>query len=68
LGNNFPVGQRTKHIDLKTHFARKYIEDDILKLMFISSDANEADIFTKSTTEYLNVKYANKMVEELEVT
>jgi hypothetical protein len=32
LGNNFSVGQRTRHIDIRAHFVRDYIEDDILKL------------------------------------
>jgi transposase InsO family protein len=68
LGNNFSVGQRTKHIDIRTHFVRKYIEDDILKLVFIRSEDNDADIFTKNTTEDLYVKHSNKMVEELAVT
>jgi hypothetical protein len=66
LGNNFSVGQRKKHIDIRTHFVRKNIEDDILKLIFIRSEDNDTDIFTKNTTEDLYV--SNKMVEELEVT
>jgi hypothetical protein len=68
LGNNFSVGQRTKHIDIRSHFVRNYIEDDILKLVFIRSEDNDADIFTKNTTEDLYIKHSNKMVEELVVT
>jgi hypothetical protein len=62
------VGQRTKHIDIRTKFVRKYFEDDILKLIFIISENSNANIFTKNTTEDLYIKHANKMVEELEVT
>jgi hypothetical protein len=68
LGNNFSVGQRTKHIDIRAHFVREYIEDDILKLVFIRSEDNDADIFTKNTTEDLFNKHTNKMVEDLEFT
>jgi hypothetical protein len=45
LGNNFSVGQKTKHIDIRAHFVREYIEDDILKLVLIRSEDNDADIF-----------------------
>ena len=65
LGNNFSVGQRTKHIDIRAHFVREYIEDDILKLVFIRTDDNDADIFTKNTSEDLYNKHSNKLVEEL---
>jgi hypothetical protein len=68
LGNNFSVGQRTKHIDIRAHFVREYIEDDILKLVFIRSEDNDADIFTKNTTEELFNKHSIKMVENLDIT
>ena len=68
LGNNFSVGQRTKHIDMRAHFVREYIEDDILKLVFIRSEDNDADIFTKNTPEDLFHKHANKLIEEVENT
>jgi hypothetical protein len=35
LANNFSVNQRTNQIDIGEHFIREYIEDDILKLVFI---------------------------------
>jgi hypothetical protein len=57
LGNNFSVGQRTKHIDIKTHFVRKYIEDDILKLIFIRSKDNDSDIFTRNTMLDMQTKW-----------
>jgi hypothetical protein len=68
LGNNFSVGQRTKHIDIRELFVREYIEDDILKLVFIRSENNDADIFTKTTTEELLNKHSIKMVENLDFT
>ena len=68
LGNNFSVGQRTKHIDMRTHFVREYIEDDILKLVFVRSEDNDSDIFTKNTTEDLFLKHSNKMMGDVETT
>jgi hypothetical protein len=68
LANNFSVGQRTKHIDIRAHFVREYIENDVLKLVFIRTEDKDDDIFTKNTTEELYNKHSSKMVEELELT
>ena len=63
LCNNFSTSQRTKHIDIRQHFVRGYIEDDILKVVFVRSEDNDADIFTKNVTEDLYIKHSSKMVE-----
>jgi hypothetical protein len=68
LGNNFSIGQRTKHIEMRAHIVREYTEDDILKLVFIRSEDNDADIFTKNTTEDLFLKHSNKMMGDVENT
>jgi hypothetical protein len=68
LANNFSVSQRTKHIDIRAHFVREYIEDDILKLLFIRSEDNDADIFTKNLSEDTFNKHSDKMVEEIQDT
>jgi hypothetical protein len=48
LGNNFSVSQRTKHIDIRTHFVRELIEDEILKIWFIRSEDTISDIYSKN--------------------
>jgi hypothetical protein len=68
LGNNSSVGQRTKHIDIRSHFVREYIEDDVIKLVFVRTADNEADIFTKNTSEDLFNKHSSKFIEELKET
>jgi hypothetical protein len=68
LASNFSVGQRTKHIDILTHFIREFIEDEILKIILIRTEDNDADIFTKNTTEELYDKHSRKMIEEVPET
>jgi hypothetical protein len=68
LANNFSVSQKTKHIDIRAHFIREYIEDGILKLVFIRSEDNDSDIFTKNLSEDLFNKHADKMTETVENT
>jgi hypothetical protein len=65
LSNNYTTSQRTKHIDIRTHFVRQYIEDGIIKIEFVRSENNDADIFTKNTTEEIFIKQSEKIVEEI---
>ena len=67
LANNHTTSQRTKDIDIRAHFVRQFIEDDIVKIIFIKSEDNDADIYTKNTTEDLFIKHASKNVESIEL-
>ena len=49
LANNETLGQRTKHIHTRYHFTREYVQDGVLKIVYILSKNNNADIFTKNT-------------------
>ena len=51
LAKNPVFHQRSKHIDIKFHFIRSHIENGNVKLMYISSEENLADIFTKPVTK-----------------
>jgi hypothetical protein len=64
LANNYMTNQHTKHIDIRQHFVREFIEDGILKAVFVKSEDNDADIFTKNTTEELFHKHAKKNVKK----
>ncbi len=48
LSTNATTGSRTKHIDTRYHFICEYIEDGILKVVFVRPENNHADIFTKN--------------------
>lgn len=64
LCNNFSTGQRTKHIDICAHFVRGYIEEEILKVVFVGTEDNDADIFTKNVVQELYEKHSKKFMEE----
>lgn len=51
LSKNATTGNRTKHIDTRYHFVREYIEDGIVKVIFVRSEENDADIFTKNLNQ-----------------
>jgi hypothetical protein len=64
LANNYTTGQRTKHIDIRAHFVRELIVDGVLKIIFVRTDDNDADIFTKNTSEEIHLKHSSKMIEK----
>jgi len=62
LANNHTTGQRTKHIDIRAHFIRELIVEGKIKVVFVRSADNDADIMTKNTSEDLFVKHSKKMM------
>ena len=66
IANNYTMSQRTKHIDIRQHFVRQFIEDGIFKVIFIRTDDNDADIYTKNTSEELFVKHQSKNMVPIE--
>ena len=47
LAKNPIQHQRSKHIDIRYHFVREMIKDDIMILQYVPTDENIADMFTK---------------------
>ena len=66
LAHNAKVSSRTKNIDLKTHFMREYIDEGIIKVVFVRSEENESDIWTKNTNEAVFTKHTDKFMEKEE--
>ena len=51
LAKNPVYHQKSKHISIKYHFIGSHIENGSVKLMYIPSEENLADIFTKPMTK-----------------
>ena len=69
LSNNRNTGDRTKHIDIRTSFVKEYQEDGKIIIKFVKSEDNEADIFTKNTSNIIFQKHQEKLVwDKKEVT
>ena len=50
LANNPVHHKRSKHIDMKYHYVRLEIQNGIVELIYIPTDNNVADVFTKPIT------------------
>ena len=48
IDNNAKQSVRTKHIDARYHFIREYIVDGMVEIVFVPSEENGSDIFTKN--------------------
>ena len=69
LSNNRNTGDRTKHIDIRTAFVKEYQEDGKIIIKFVKSEDNDADIFTKNTSNIIYQKHQEKLVwDKKEVT
>ena len=51
LSRNPIFHSRAKHIEIKHHFIRDYIQKGILNFKFINTDHQWADVFTKPLSE-----------------
>ena len=62
LSNNRTTSDRTKHIYIRTSFVKEYQEDGKIIIKFVKSEDNEADIFTKLTTNVIFQNHQKKLV------
>ena len=62
LSNNRTTSDKTKHIDIRTSFVKEYQEDGKEIIKFVKSEENEADIFTKNTTNVIFSNHQKKLV------
>ena len=49
LSYNAKTSPRTKHMDIKVNFVREYVDEGIIKIVFVKSENNDSDIWTKNT-------------------
>ena len=57
---------RTKHTDVRTSFVKEYQEDGKIIIKFVKTEDNEADIFTKNTTNVIFQRHQKKLVWDKE--
>ena len=62
MAENVAVSQRTKHIDVRYCFVQEFVMDGFLKIIFVRTGDNHADIFTKNLSGDLHEKHRDKMV------
>jgi len=67
MSENVTTSQRTKHVDIRYNYVREFIQDDFIKIIFVKSEDNRADIFTKNVTSDLQGVHAEKFLIDKEI-
>jgi len=67
LATNATTGQRTRHIDVRYHYVREYIEDGQVIIRFVKSGDNKADPYTKNTSKEIYEKHTQAYMDENEM-
>ena len=57
LATNPVFHQRSKHIDIRYHYIRLEVENKNVILIYVPSEENVADIFTKPMTKKSLIKF-----------
>ena len=57
MANNWSVGGRSRHVDVRNHFLRQCKEDGLLVIRFVPGADNDSDILTKNVAYPLFKKH-----------
>jgi len=52
------------YVDIRYKYVNEYVEDGVIKIIFVKSGDNDSDIMTKNLGEDLYSKHSNKLVKE----
>ena len=52
-------------MDVRYHFVRDYIEERQVKIVFVCSDENDSDLYTKNLGEDLFKKHSEKYIQQV---
>jgi hypothetical protein len=61
LATNSQVGMRTKHIDVRYHFSRDKVEDGSIRFVYVRSEDNPSDLFTKNVKQQIHDRHADNI-------
>jgi len=62
MAENLTTSQRTKHVDIRYHFVREFVEDGFIRIIFVRTTENTADIFTKNVSGLLHEKHSGEFI------
>jgi len=62
MAENLTTSQRTKHVDIRYHFVREFVEDGFIRIIFVRTTENTADIFTKNVSGPLHEKHSGEFI------
>jgi len=64
MAYNVTTSQRTKHVDIRYHYVREFIQDGFLEVKFVKTTENVSDGFTKNLNGELYDKHKEKFIQD----
>jgi hypothetical protein len=55
---------KTKHIDIRHNFVRKYVDEGFLKIIFVKSEDSLSDGYTKNTSIEIYERHHGELVTD----
>ena len=65
IAYNAKNSQLTNNVDIRAHYLRKYVEGGIVKIIFVKSELNERDIYTKNVSGAIFRQHATKNIKRV---
>ena len=65
LAYNAKTGGRTKHIDVKYHYVREFVYKDEVQIVFVHSENNHSNVFTKNTSQKVYGQQTGEFMETI---
>ena len=62
MASNFTTTSCTKHVDIRYKYVSEYVEDGIVKLVFVKSPDNDSNFLNKNLSAELHEKHSKKRV------
>jgi hypothetical protein len=62
MAENVTTSTRTKHVDVRYHFVREFVEEGFIKIIFVGTKNNDLDIFTKNTSGEIHDEHTKKLM------
>ena len=62
MAESLTTSQHTKHVDIHYHFVCEFVEDGFIRIIFVQTMENTADIFTKNVSRLLHEKHSGESV------
>ena len=62
MSKNVTTTSRTKHVDIRYKYVNKYVEDGVIKILFVKSENNETDGMTNNLGGEQYEKHNGRMI------
>jgi hypothetical protein len=66
MAENSSSGVRTRHVDTRYHFVQEHIVDEFIKVVFVKSVENDANLFTKNVSMDAYTKHVSNFLGKME--